>query len=144
MLNALDDGLMHYNSGTFEGVRRGLNNFAQGMRYVPQVGEFCNTHQSKQVTPDPDFTDDLENKTSVFLMPFNITYEAKSSLLVNGVDIFDMMEAAVEAYEDSDYRAFDFELQEAMTKVFLQSNKTKRPVDLKAYQYLSGYMSALH
>ena len=78
---------------------------------------------------------------AVFEHPLSLIYHIGKSLIVNGVDIFEKVDAAVNDYKSADYFDFGKELGMALDEVFLKSNATKEPFDENAYNFLDGFFT---
>jgi len=59
---------------------------------------------------------------SVFEHPLELIYKAGKSLVINGVEIYELIHASINYYHKGDYFNFGKEIGLAMTIVFMKSH----------------------
>lgn len=79
----------------------------------------------------------------VFLNPFKLIFTVGKNLILNGVDIFDKINAGIKAYNAGDFYNFGKSMGDAMSEVFLKAPLPKSPMDQKAYDFISGFYSSI-
>ena len=84
----------------------------------------------------------------IFTHPFSLIWQVGKSLIVNGSDIFQKIENAINAYKRGDYFEFGKNIGFALSEVFFKSTEKgaiilKRPIDEHAYDFLAGFLTSI-
>ena len=83
----------------------------------------------------------LEKMAEIFAHPLKLVVRAGKNLIVNGIDIFKKVDAAMIAYHNDDYYEFGSEIGQAIVEVFLKAAQIKKQMDENAYYFMSGFLS---
>lgn len=75
----------------------------------------------------------------IFANPLSLIFHAGKNLLLNGVDIFDKIAAAVNSYGQGDFKSFGKNVATAMEAVFLNAPYVKKEYDAKAFEFFAGF-----
>jgi len=78
-------------------------------------------------------------KATIFSHPIALVFLIGEELVVNGVNIFKDIYAAVDFYHKGDYFNFGKNVGGAMDLIFLKNSATKKSKDVKAYDFLDGF-----
>ena len=119
---------------SFDGAEKGLEELGKVAGQVPTLVKDCKSVQA-------DLTN-LVKMGEVFKHPLTLLYKVGKNLIVNGVDIFTNIAAAVDAYKQGDYFTFGKHVGQALVDVLLKDARTKTVNDDAAYQFISGFLRA--
>jgi hypothetical protein len=83
----LEEAVKDFELETFNGVKDGLKELGQAIKLVPTMAKDC-----AHITGD---LKNLEEMAKIIMHPLSLVYHMGKNLIVNGIDIFHKIQAAI-------------------------------------------------